>query len=139
VNVERALKLSSRLGGHFVSGHIDAKAEVKSIQKNGDFLKLTFSLPVVIKPYIVDKGSIAINGISLTVAQVEAQSFSVFVIPQTIRNTTLFEVKTGALVNIEADILAKYTERLLNNSGEVSSKKQDDSLNEKFLKENGFF
>lgn len=131
VNLERALKLSSRLGGHFVSGHVDCVSKVISKEPLGDFVKLTFALDKAISAYVADKGSITVDGVSLTCAEVLKDSFTVYVIPETLKNTTLADIKPGAFVNIEADILAKYAQKILC----ASSKKE---LDEDFFKQNGF-
>jgi riboflavin synthase len=130
VNLERALTLKSRLGGHIVSGHIENTGKVLKIERINDSYIFTFSLPNELTKYIVTKGSIAIDGISLTVAQIKGQSFSVSVIPHTFKNTTFGTKKPGDLVNLETDMLAKYVENMLNN--------KKSSLSESFLKENGF-
>ena len=133
VNLERALKLGARCGGHIVSGHIDCAAPVKAIQQEGNFCKITIAMPAEIARYIVPRGSVAVDGISLTVGGVNSDSFDISIIPQTLRATTLADAKPGQLVNIECDILAKYTERLLGLNTAPQSK-----LSEDFLKENGF-
>lgn len=132
VNLERALTLQSRLGGHVVSGHIDGLAKVKNIQKESNFYNLTFELDKKMIKYVVKKGSITINGISLTVADVSLNDVKIAIIPHTFENTTLSCLKCGDFVNVETDILAKYVENFLstgNNSG----------IDEDFLKGNGFF
>lgn len=114
VNLERPLSPSGRLGGHIVQGHIDATGEFLSLEELGDqnwWLKVR--IPPELKPYVVFKGSIAIDGISLTVAAVEGDEVAVTVIPHTYRNTALRERRPGDRVNLEADILAKYVENLL--------------------------
>ncbi|MDR2191876.1 MAG: riboflavin synthase [Endomicrobium sp.] len=130
VNLERALKLSSRLGGHIVSGHVDATAKIKNIEKLGSFFRVVFSLPKEIERYCADKGSIAIDGVSLTVSKIFTQEFEVFIIPQTFNNTIFKFKKSGDLVNIETDILAKYAQKALD--------KKDCAMSLEFLKENGF-
>jgi riboflavin synthase len=113
VNLERALAAGERLGGHIVSGHVDGTAEVLSVRKDGDFWTFTFSLPEALARYAVEKGSIAVDGISLTIASLRAGSFGVAVIPHTFEQTTLGARKAGDRVNLEVDILGKYVERLL--------------------------
>lgn len=112
INLERALKVGDRLSGHFVSGHIDAKASIrkKSFVKNN--LCFEIVIPKGLNKYIVAKGSIAIDGISLTLSDIRASSFLVYVIPHTVKNTTLKYKDAGSVVNIEVDLLAKY---ILNN------------------------
>jgi riboflavin synthase len=113
VNLERALKLSDRLGGHLVTGHIDGTATVTAITYQGEFTKFDFTAPENILKYIIEKGSVAIDGISLTVNQCAAKSFNVMIIPHTFSNTTLAFRKTGNRVNIENDIIGKYVEKFL--------------------------
>ena len=129
VNLERGLKLSSRLGGHIVSGHIDATGKIKNIEKCGDFFRMVFSLPKEFEQYCVDKGSIAVDGVSLTIAKSSPSEFEVFVIPQTFNSTIFKFKKTGNSVNIETDILAKYAQKAV---------KKESGLTLEFLKENGF-
>ena len=113
INLERALVADGQIGGHFVQGHIDCVAPIVSFADVGSDFRLEIELPSKFSQYVVAKGSIAVNGISLTVAEVSAKSFVVWIIPHTKRNTNLDGAKTGDLVNIEFDILAKYVERML--------------------------
>lgn len=113
VNLERALRVEGRLGGHFVQGHVDCTAEVLAIEEKGPDLRLDIALPPEFARYVAYKGSVAINGVSLTVAEVGETSFSVWIIPHTLDHTNLGDLETGDLVNLEFDILAKYVERLL--------------------------
>lgn len=113
VNLERALRLDQRLGGHLVSGHVDCVATVAERREVSGNIVFVFHLPPAYGRYLVAKGSVAINGVSLTVNEVTADGFSVNVIPHTGGATTLQRLKPGDGVNIEVDILAKYVERLL--------------------------
>ena len=113
VNLERALKLAGRLGGHYVTGHVDYVAKVLSKIIQGDFIELEIELPDEFRMFLVDKGSVAVDGISLTVNSVSAKSFKVMVIPHTLSVTALGLKKKGSLVNIETDILAKYAQNLI--------------------------
>ncbi len=113
VNLERALRVEGRLGGHFVQGHVDCTAEVLAIEEKGPDLRLDIALPAEFARYVAYKGSVAINGVSLTVAEVGPTSFSVWIIPHSLDNTNLGDLEVGDLVNLEFDILAKYVERLL--------------------------
>lgn len=134
VNLERALTLSTRLGGHIVQGHIDGCAKVKSVEKLNDFYNLKFEIDSNLINYIVKKGAVAINGISLTVADTYQNEFNVALIPHTFENTSLKYLKSGDFVNIEVDVLAKYVEKFLlrdNNNCRHS-------IDENFLIENGF-
>ena len=113
VNLERALAASSRLGGHIVQGHVDATGKVTSTRKEGDAVILRFRVPRRLMPYIVEKGFIAVDGISLTVVKKFSSSFTISVIPYTLANTTFKQRQVGDPVNLEVDILAKYVETLL--------------------------
>ncbi|MBI2873999.1 MAG: riboflavin synthase [Firmicutes bacterium] len=113
VNLERALALGDRLGGHLVAGHIDGRGMVRTLRKDGSALIAEFEAPLEIRRYLVHKGSVAIDGVSLTVAGVLPDGFTVSLIPHTMERTTLSGLKVGDAVNLEADMLAKYVERLL--------------------------
>lgn len=113
VNLERAVRASSRLSGHLVQGHVDAVGRVTAIQKLGAGRLFTFSFPRRLARYIVEKGSVAIDGISLTAFHCRNDRFDVAVIPHTLDSTTLSSRKPGDRVNLEVDVLAKYVERLL--------------------------
>jgi riboflavin synthase len=113
VNLERALRLSDRLGGHLVSGHVDGVGRLEMRQPAGKFSMYQFSAPAGVMEYVVEKGSIAVDGISLTVARVTADGFAVAVVPQTEAMTTLKDKPVGAPVNLEADMIAKYVKRFV--------------------------
>jgi riboflavin synthase len=113
VNLERALPAGGRLGGHFVQGHIDCVSRIVAFEKEGPDFRLKVEFPDGFAQYIARKGSIALNGISLTVAEVLQKSFTVWIIPYTKRHTNLDRAEAGDLVNVEFDILAKYVERVL--------------------------
>lgn len=132
VNLERALRLGDRMGGHIVTGHIDCIGKlVRTSEASGNRV-LEFSIPPEHVRYLVRKGSVAIDGISLTVNEVSHDGFSVNIIPLTISSTTLAQLKVGDRVNIETDIIGKYVERL------ASPWKPDGGLSMKTLMENGF-
>ena len=133
VNLERALTLTGRLGGHIVTGHIDGIGEIIGKKKERDFLRLRIRIPESISRYVVQKGSIAIDGISLTVNECQGAEIQLTLIPYTIEKTTLLDKKVGDQVNVETDILGKYVEKLLG-QGDKESVKVDFS----FLKEHGF-
>jgi riboflavin synthase len=111
VNLERPLRADARLGGHFVQGHGDATGTIDDIRPDGDSHRLTIRFPAVLAQYIVNKGSITVNGISLTVASVDDRRFDVQIIPYTWEHTNLHLTKAGDLVNLESDILGKYVVR----------------------------
>jgi riboflavin synthase len=113
VNLERALPADGRLGGHFVQGHIDCAARVIAFDEAAGDYRLEIELPPEFSHYVVFKGSVAVNGISLTVAEILPESFAVWVIPHTRRSTNLQNTVPGDRVNVEFDILAKYIERML--------------------------
>jgi riboflavin synthase len=136
VNLERALTLSSRLGGHLVSGHIDGTGKIVKFQPEDTAVWITVSASSSLLRYIVEKGSIAIDGVSLTVASVTEQDFSVSIIPHTGAETILLQKKTGDMVNLECDMIAKYAEKLLNRPSQKANQTQ---ISEDFLKEHGFF
>ena len=113
VNLERALVAGAPLGGHFVQGHIDCAAKVISFERTGEDHRLEVDLPADFAHYAAYKGSVAINGISLTIAELLEKSFAVWIIPHTKRHTNIDKIEPGDLVNVEFDILAKYVERML--------------------------
>jgi riboflavin synthase len=115
VNIERAMSANDRFGGHFVQGHIDVIGKVKKIEKKGDFWRFTFETPKEIMDYIIPKGSIAIDGVSLTIADIKNHSFTVSIIPVTFENTIFKNYKVGDLVNIETDILCRIVKKQLEN------------------------
>ena len=112
VNLERALRLSDRLGGHLVAGHVDAVGEVLARRPEGQGARLTISLPAALAPLVAEKGSIAVDGVSLTVAVAGRDRFEVALIPETLARTTLGEAAPGRPVNLEADVLARQVARL---------------------------
>jgi riboflavin synthase len=112
VNLEKALRLADRLGGHLVSGHVDGVGEVVEFSDLGESWKLSVRAPQPLAKYVAVKGSITINGVSLTVNQVEGTVFCVNLIPHTLAVTTLSELRAGARVNLEIDLIARYVERL---------------------------
>ena len=113
VNLERAARVDSRLGGHIMQGHVDGVATVARIEPTENWTTMTFDLGPGLARYIVEKGSIAVDGVSLTVVAVDDATFSVSLIPTTLAHTTLGTRRVGDLVNIEVDVIAKYVERLL--------------------------
>lgn len=136
VNLERALRLSDRLGGHIVSGHIDGTGVVNNRVEEDNAVWLTIEAQEAIMKYIVFKGSVALDGTSLTVAHVDEKCFKVSLIPLTAGITTLGQRRIGDQINIECDVISKYVERLLNGSVEKSKPRKDVSID--FLREHGF-
>jgi riboflavin synthase len=131
VNLERALSASGRLGGHIVQGHVDSIGRVEKVLRDSRGLSLAIAAPAELMRYIAAKGSVAVNGVSLTVVSENGRSFDIYLIPETIQKTTIQELATGDEVNIETDILAKYVEKSINSAN------ADDRLMKK-LAENGF-
>lgn len=115
VNLELPLRVNDRFDGHIVQGHVDRVAKLSSVKKQGNSQIMAFQIPMPLSKYIVEKGSIAVNGISLTVISSDSHSFTVGIIPYTWKHTMLSGLRIGETVNIEVDILAKYLERLIKN------------------------
>jgi riboflavin synthase len=113
VNLELALRADGRLGGHVVQGHVDGTGSVRAVREEGFARVLEIDVEQSLARYLVEKGSVAVNGVSLTVSALDEQGFSVSLIPETLERTNLGELRDGALVNIEVDILAKHVARLL--------------------------
>lgn len=122
VNLERAMAADGRFGGHIVSGHIDATGTVKSLVREDNAVWVTIVAESSVLRYIVEKGSIAIDGISLTVAYVDDSCFKVSIIPHTAKETTLLQKKPGDIVNLECDVIAKYIEKLMKPAPEENTK-----------------
>lgn len=135
VNLERALRFGARLGGHLVSGHVDIVGTVVALVRDGNAYRFTFQLPVEVNRYVVEKGSVAIDGISLTVNSVTEDTFSVAIIPHTLAETTLKDRQVGSRVNIETDIIGKYVERLLS---PASGGEKRSPVDLEFLAKHGF-
>jgi len=141
VNMERAMAANGRFGGHIVSGHIDGTGEIESFVKEDNAVWVTIKTPAKILKYIIEKGSITIDGISLTVAYVDNHCFKVSLIPHTAANTTLLSKQPGNIVNLENDIVGKYIDKLLHfkdNSEEESIAKKESGISMDFLAKNGF-
>jgi riboflavin synthase len=131
VNLERALQLSARIGGHLVSGHVDAVGRIREKREEGNAWRITIDAPDAALRYIIKKGSIAVDGISLTVADMDKSGFSIAMIPHTAKLTTLGFRTAGDTVNLETDLIGKYVERLL--SGRVQG-----GVSLEMLKKSGF-
>ena len=137
VNLEKALRASDRLGGHIVSGHVDGVGEIISIHNDARSIRYRLRAPTELAKYIAHKGSICVDGVSLTVNNVEGAEFELNIVPHTQQKTVFGEYKTGTRVNLEVDVIARYLERLL-----LGEKAADESAEKKltigFLAENGF-
>lgn len=137
VNLERALAADGRFGGHLVSGHIDGTGRLSHRQPEGNSVIFTFTATPAISRYLIEKGSIAVDGISLTIASLNRESFRVAVIPHSLAHTTLAEKESGAIVNLESDLVAKYIEKLLQPS-DAALETGTSGLNLSLLRKHGF-
>lgn len=138
VNLERAVRLSDRLGGHLVSGHVDCLAKVESRKELGDFTIFSFAIAKEQERYLIEKGSVAIDGVSLTVNSCGPGHFTVSIIPHTLKWTTLDTLEAGAKVNIEVDIIGKYIEKLLLSGSKRGVNMTTSAIDAKFLGEHGY-
>ncbi|MBI4124744.1 MAG: riboflavin synthase [Deltaproteobacteria bacterium] len=136
VNLERPLKMGERLGGHLVQGHVDGIGSVEAIQAAGEAREIRIQSPQKLACYLVEKGSIAVDGVSLTINQVERETFSVMIIPHTQMKTTFHGLKTGNRVNLEVDIIGKYVAKLTHFDSEEYQK--GTKITQEFLKKHGF-
>ena len=134
LNLERALAVGQRLGGHFVQGHVDGVGELIKRSAPAETIYFSFTLPADLRPMVVEKGSIAVDGVSLTVTEVTAGGFSVALIPFTLQNTNLADLRPGSPVNLEVDILGKYVYNMLSRGGQAPAA----GISEGFLAEHGF-
>lgn len=135
VNLERAMRLSDRLGGHLVLGHVDGVGRILSIEERSTSWWVTVEIPPELERYLIHVGSIAMDGISLTIAELEGNNVSVSIIPHTWAVTTLAQRHAGELVNIEVDMIGKYVDKLLSRKAEADTPSR---ITEEFLKEKGF-
>ncbi len=138
VNLEKALMPQSRLGGHIVSGHVDGIGEVLNRAKDARSERFKFKLPSSLEKYVAQKGSITIDGTSLTVNEVGQGYFTVNIVPHTSRETVIGDYKEGTQVNLEVDIIARYLERLLLGKKDDADKAKESQLTASFLAENGY-
>lgn len=137
VNLERAMPANGRFGGHIVSGHIDGTGTIVETEPEGNAVWIKIKCSDNLLKYIIHKGSITIDGISLTVAKVTDSDFSVSIIPHTAANTTLLQKKSGDVVNLENDVVGKYIEKLLSFQ-KIDEQKPQSKITEEFLRQNGF-
>ncbi len=135
VNLERAMTANGRFGGHIVSGHIDGTGKIIKIEKDDNAIWYTIAVKDNLMKYIVEKGSIAIDGISLTIAKVTVDNFSVSIIPHTVQETILSHRSDGDIVNIENDVIGKYVEKLMTFE---KNKKVESNITMEFLMKSGF-
>ncbi len=132
VNLERALRLSDRLGGHLVQGHVNGIARISAINRRGDNYLLGIALPSGLEKYVIEEGSIAVDGISLTIAHLKGSLAELSIIPHTWKNTNLRFRKTGESINVETDVIAKYVEKLLGFKG------QENKFSDEWFKNLGY-
>lgn len=135
-NLEKAMTPTTRLGGHLVSGHVDGVGEVLSRWDEGRSVRFRIGAPAALAKFIAAKGSITINGVSLTVNNVDGSEFELNIVPHTLQETTLQEMRGGSRLNLEVDVIARYLERLL--QGEQAAEKQSGGLGRDFLAAHGF-
>lgn len=137
VNLERALRAGDPMGGHIVNGHVDAIAHILGREGEGGAHRMTIELPPTLRPYVVRRGSIAVDGVSLTVVDVEEEAFTVNLVPFTAQHTTLVDRPAGARVNLEVDVLAKYVETVLLHR-RATAESRPGGIDEHFLAEHGY-
>lgn len=139
VNLERALQLSDRLGGHIVTGHIDGIGEIRSITRASNAVVVVIAVPSFLTRYLVKKGSVAVDGVSLTINEIEGDTFTVSIIPHTAQHATIGRKRTREKVNIETDLIGKYVERFLQEADLLPKiKGKPSSLDAEFLHRHGF-
>ncbi|NDW21463.1 riboflavin synthase [Alteromonas hispanica] len=136
VNLEKAMRPTDRFGGHIVSGHVDGVGEVSQIIKHTDYVEIWVKAPEAIAKYIAHKGSITVDGVSLTVNEVNGAEFMLWIIPHTLKETVLGTYKIGTAVNLEVDVIARYLERLM--LGDKAAEPAAKGIDMAFLAENGF-
>jgi riboflavin synthase len=136
VNLEKALTPTTRLGGHLVSGHVDGVGELLSLQHDGRSVRMRIQAPAELAKYIAEKGSITVDGVSLTVNAVDGARFDLNIVPHTMQQTTLVSFSVGQRINLEVDLIARHLERLL--LGDKAAKSTSDGISMAFLAEHGF-
>lgn len=138
VNLERAMACGGRFGGHIVSGHVDACGRVGRLVREGIAVLMQVNVPRGVLKYVAEKGSVTLDGVSLTVASVDDTSFTVSLIPHTMASTTMGMMRTGSPVNVEVDMLARYVERMLDFGREQGAEPEKKDITEEFLRKYGF-
>jgi riboflavin synthase len=138
VNLERALRISDRLGGHLVSGHVDGIGKILKMEQRGGSTRLEIGVEPAVARYTIEKGSIAVDGISLTINRCHEKGFEVNIIPQTAGETNLLSKKVGDLVNIETDLIGKYVEKFLLKAKDTDRGREPSPINMDLLKRHGF-
>jgi riboflavin synthase len=138
VNLERAMRLSDRLGGHLVSGHVDGTGVLKGIKREGRSWLIQINIDPSLSRYLIEKGSIAVDGISLTITSCSDNSFSVAIIPETTRQTTLLRKKVGDTVNVEIDMISKYIKKFISEKQGAKPKEPRSSIDKDMLRRYGF-
>ncbi len=138
LNLEPSLRVGDEVGGHFVFGHVDAVGTIHALERAGEGWDLSIEFPKALKPLIAEKGSIAIDGISLTVARLHSETFTVAVVPFTFENTRLRSCRAGDAVNLEADMLARYVQSVLRIKTKPETETNSSMLSETYLLEHGF-
>lgn len=138
VNLERAMACGGRFGGHIVSGHVDACGRVGRLVREGIAVLMQVNVPRGVLKYVAEKGSVTLDGVSLTVASVDETSFTVSLIPHTMASTTMGMMRTGSPVNVEVDMLARYVERMLDFGREQGAEPEKKDITEEFLRKYGF-
>lgn len=136
VNLEKAMRADSRFGGHIVSGHVDGVGTVEAINTHSNYVEVWVKAPAELAKYIAHKGSITVDGVSLTVNEVKGASFMLWLIPHTLKETVIGGYTTGTKVNLEVDVIARYLERLL--QGDKAAEPQSKDISMSFLAENGY-
>ncbi len=136
VNLEKAMRPVDRFGGHIVSGHVDGVGTIASITDHGDYVEIWVEAPIDLARYIAHKGSITVDGVSLTVNEVDGAKFMLWIIPHTLQETVIGQYRQGSRVNLEVDVVARYIERLM--LGDKAAESSRSKIDMAFLAENGF-
>lgn len=136
VNLEKALQVSARLGGHIVSGHVDGVGEIVSIQQNARAIEMWVKAPEELARYLAEKGSVTLDGVSLTINGINGSEFMLTLVPHTMQETIMGDYRTGTAVNLEVDVIARYLERLL--LGDKAAEPKNNDISMEFLAEHGY-